>query len=286
MFGRMANGWALAKQSWRVLMLDMELLLFPLISGFCCLLVMASFVVPLVRSGYLEVLLNDGQINQEQLDSPVVYVILFAFYFVNHFVIVFFNSALISCAIIRFQGGNPTLSDGLSAASRRLPQIAAWALVSATVGLILKVIESQSKRMGQIVAAILGTGWAIASYFVVPVLVVEKTGPIEALKRSATILRKNWGESLVSNFGVGLLTFIPSFAAFLVLMGGIVAIVSEHIVLGIILIVIAIISILLISLVSATLTSIVIAALYLFASRGEAPEQIDQSLLENAFAHR
>lgn len=286
MFERMSNGWALTRQSWRVLMLDKELLLFPLISGFCCLLVLGSFAAPLYGTGYFETVMNDGQIDQQALDNPLVYVVLFAFYFVNYFVIIFFNSALIACAIIRFQGGNPTLSDGLSAASKRLPQIVAWALVSATVGLILKIIESRSKKVGQIVAGLLGAVWSIATYFVVPVLVVEKAGPVDAFKRSTSILRKSWGEALVSNFGIGLLTFIPTFLAFLVLAGGIFAIVTEKVVLGVLLIVCALFSILLISLISATLNSIVIAALYLFAAQGKVPEQMDRSLLENAFANR
>lgn len=286
MFERISNGWALTKQSWRVLMLDKELLLFPLISGFCCLLVLGSFALPLYGVGYFELVMNDGQVDQEALNNPLVYIVLFAFYFVNYFVIIFFNSALISCAIIRFQGGNPTLSDGLSAACKRLPQIAAWALVSATVGLILKIIESRSEKAGQIIAGILGTVWSITTYFVIPVLVVEKAGPVDAFKRSASILRKSWGEALVSNFGIGLLTFIPTFLAFLVLAGGVIAIVAEKVVLGVILVVGGVFSMLLISLISTTLSSIVIAALYLFAAEGEVPEHMDRSLLKNAFANR
>src|SRR5690606_12496005 len=125
MFDRISNGWSLAMQSWEVLKLDKELLLFPLISGFSCLMVLASFVIPLYSTRYFEAVMSDGgQITQD----PVAWVTLFAFYFVNYFVIVFFNTALISCAIIRFRGGNPTVIDGLRAASNRLPQIAAWAL--------------------------------------------------------------------------------------------------------------------------------------------------------------
>ena len=110
MFDRMANGWELTKQSFRVLILDKELLLFPLFSGFSCLIVLASFAVPLWNSEYAGVVLNE----RAAPDDALAYVILFAFYFVNYFVIVFFNSALIACAIIRFNGGNPTLGDGFS----------------------------------------------------------------------------------------------------------------------------------------------------------------------------
>src|SRR4051812_5557585 len=50
MFERMARGWALMKQSWQVLRLDKELMLFPILSAIACLLVMASFALPLVVS--------------------------------------------------------------------------------------------------------------------------------------------------------------------------------------------------------------------------------------------
>ena len=43
-----------------------------------------------------------------QAYGPWVYGFLFAFYFCNYFVIVFFNAALVSCALIRFNGGEPT----------------------------------------------------------------------------------------------------------------------------------------------------------------------------------
>src|SRR5260370_20607117 len=116
------------------------------------------------------------------------YVVAFAFYFCNYFVIVFCNAALVSCAMLSFHGHKPTLADGFRAASSRLPQILAWALVSATVGVLLKVIENAHEKVGQFVSALLGTAWTVMTYFVVPVLVVEKVGPFEAIGRSMPVL--------------------------------------------------------------------------------------------------
>ena len=47
MFERISNGWQLAKESWNVLRQDKELVVFPLLSGIACLLVVASFLVPI-----------------------------------------------------------------------------------------------------------------------------------------------------------------------------------------------------------------------------------------------
>ncbi len=282
MFERIANGWELAKASWQVLKLDKELLVFPLMSGIACLFVLASFALPLWNSPYAGMVLEDGKPPQDVL----AYVILFAFYFVNYFVIVFFNTALIACAIIRFRGGDPTVSDGLQAAGSRLPQIVAWALVSATVGLILRVIESRSEKAGQIAAALLGGAWSIATYFVVPVLVVEKADPLTAIKRSFAVLRKSWGESLSANFGIGIITFLCMLVAIVPLVLGGLALANGQMILGVLGLVCGLLAVMLVSLISSALSSIVIGALYLYAADGEVPQQFDAQALRGAFVTR
>src|SRR5262249_26298023 len=154
------------------------------------LLVLAAFVTPLVA---IPGLLDFPENPQGQVQVPLwVYPVVFLYYFANYFVVIFFNSALIGCAVLRFQGEPAGLKDGLAIAASRLPQILEWALVSATVGFLLKLIESVHEKVGEIVSAILGTGWSIITYFVVPVLVVEKVGPFEAIMRSLSLLRKTW----------------------------------------------------------------------------------------------
>jgi len=192
MFDRISNSFAMARSSWQVLRTDKQLIFFPIVSGIGCFLVLLSFALPFIaHPQWLDFINNNAQRRQP---PPWVYIVAFAYYFCNYFVIVFCNAALISCAIVRFNGGTPTLADGFRAAASRLPQIVAWALVSATVGVILKAIENANEKAGQFISAILGTAWTVLTYFVVPVLVVEKTGPLDAIKRSMSILRKAWGK--------------------------------------------------------------------------------------------
>jgi hypothetical protein len=277
MFERISRGIELTKQSLQVLREEKSLVVFPLFSGIACAIVFASFAVPLWASGYFEGVMDNGKIQQD----PLAYVLLFLFYFVNYFVIVFFNSALISCAIVRFYGGDATVAGGLSAAMARLPQIAGWALVSATVGVILKLIESRSEKAGQIAAGLLGAAWTIVTYFVVPVLVVERVGPITAVKRSFAILRKTWGESLVANFSVGLVVFAASLVALVPAVLGLAVGNTAAIVTGIS---VTVVLLIVISLVSAALNTIIIAALYLYAAEGKVPPQFDERLLRAAYS--
>jgi hypothetical protein len=258
-------------------MMDKELLVFPLLSGFACLVVLASFAVPLADSDYLRTIKDERTAPQD----PVAYVILFLFYFVTYFIIVFFNAALVACAIIRFRGGDPTLADGFRGAFARLPQIFGWALVAATVGLILKIVESGSKRFGEIVAGLLGMAWSAVTYFVVPVLVVEKVGPGTAIKRSLDVLRKTWGEALTANFGIGLIVFFAILAA---MIPGVLGWLSGNGAVMIIGVGISVVLVILISLASSAMSTIVIAALYEYATEGQSPPHFDLGALRSAFA--
>jgi uncharacterized protein DUF6159 len=280
MFDKMANGWELMKASGRVLRLDKELLVFPFLSGLSCLLVLGSFALPLFFSGAMAI---DENAAGQAVHNPLAYVVLFAFYFCNYFVIVFFNSALVACAIIRFNGGDPTLSDGFQAAANRLPQILGWSLVSATVGFVLKIVESRSEKLGTFMAGLLGLAWSIATFFVVPVIVVEKVGPIDAIRRSGAILRRAWGESFVANQGIGLFIFLFMLLACLPAGLGIATRVPALMIAGIAITAVAVI---VLSAISAALHTILLAAIYVFAADGRVPDQFDQGTLQNAFARR
>jgi hypothetical protein len=283
MFDKISNGFSLVGSTWRVLLKDKHLLLFPMISGFLFMLVVASFVVPLA------VLVDWNQVGNQMAKNnnrpPVwVYPVTFAFYFCTYFVIIFCNSALISCALIRFNGGTPRLADGFRMAFARLPQIFAWALVSATVGVLLKVVENIHEKVGEIVASLLGTAWSIMTYFVVPVLVVEKTGPVEAVGRSLSILRKAWGEALVGNLGLNFVMFLLALPIVLLIIVGAYMFAQGSAALGLALIIVAGIGFLIHTAIGAALHTIHLAALYQFATTDRVPDGFDRNVMASAFA--
>jgi len=278
MFERISNSFALARSSWQVLRTDKKLVVFPILSGVCCILVLISFLAPLLiaQPAWLQ---GNGDI------PPWMIGVAFAFYFVNYFIIVFFNAALVSCALLHFHGETPTLGDGLRAAASRLPQILAWALVSATVGMILKVIENAHEKAGEIVSAILGTVWTVITYFVVPVLVVEKVGPIQAVKRSVAILKQTWGDALVGKFGIGLFILLMSLPGILLLVVGI-ALAAEAGALALPLVLLGILYLIGMAAVSSALNGIFRTALYQYAAYGETPPGYDRAMMAGAFARK
>ncbi len=280
--GKIKTSWQIAKQCWRVLMLDSELVLFPVMSGAALLLVMASFFVPLWQSGALQAAAEHHQ-HVTTTQDPLVFAAYFAFYLVSYFIIIFFNSALVACAMIRLRGGNPTVGDGLRAASKCLPAILGWALLSAVVGMIIQAIEERVGLLGRLVVGFIGLSWAIASYFVIPTIVTENVGPVEALKRSAAIIKKTWGETLTVQVGLSVVGFAAGLVAMVVIVGG-GALMPESPVLGGSVMALGVIAFFVGIVVTATLHAILTAALYLYAADGKVPENFDNDLLKNAFA--
>jgi hypothetical protein len=204
---------------------------------------------------------------------------LFLFYFANYFIVVFFNAAIVACAAARMSGGNPTIGDGLRAATARLPVIFGWALVCATVGLLLRVIEDRSDKIGRIAAGLLGMAWTVVSFLVVPVLVIENKGPIAALKDSTTLLKKTWGEQLVSNFSFGtIFTLLALPAIGLIFLGAYLG--SAPILF--LCIGVAVIYFIALALVQSALQAIFQTALYLYARDGQVPDGFHAEVLGTA----
>jgi hypothetical protein len=276
---KIARTWSLMSSCWQVLKQDKELLIFPLISGTCCLLLLASFAAPLYLTNHWQPPSRDAATAQQ----VAYYGTLFLFYVCNYFIVVFFNAAIVACATIRLSGGNPTIGDGFRAAAGHLPVIAGWAVVSATVGLVLRLIEDRSEKIGRFVGGLLGAAWTIVSFLVVPILVVENKNPLSALKESASLLRKTWGEQLVGNFSFGLIFFVLAIPAFIIIvlgfLTGSIAGIAACIVLGVIYLIV-------LALVQSALQAIFQAAVFLYARDGQIPAGFDSNLLGNAMTTR
>lgn len=277
MFARFAQSWSLVKASASVLRSDKELLLFPLLSGVASLIVIASFFIPAVLGGVFT-----GR-EKGELDL-VMYAVLFAFYVVQYFVIIFFNSALVGAALIRLRGGDPTVADGFRIALSKLPAILGYAVISATVGMILRALQERAGFIGRFVVGLIGMAWTVASFLVVPVLVNNDVGPIDAVKRSAELLKKTWGQNLIGNTGIGLVFGLALFA--LILVGGTLAALAGGngmSTLAIAIGVVAFVAVLMLILIQAALQGVYSAALYRYAAEGEAGAGFGQDMVANAF---
>ncbi len=284
-FGNISHTWELMGQSWQVLKQDKEMLIFPLVSGICCLLVIASFAVPMFMTDSWmppQAAAEEGQ-TVTTAQQVAYYAKLFLFYFCNYFVIIFFNSAVAGCAAMRMNGGDPTISDGFRMAFSRIHAILGWALVSATVGLILRAIEDKNEKIGAIVSGLLGTAWTLISFLVLPILVIENAGPFAALKKSTGLLKKTWGAQIGANFSFGLIFFLLMIPAFVV---GFLGFMSQSTVILVLCLAVAVIYGIALSLIDSVLGVIFQTALYYFAENGSAPQGFDARLLNDSVTQK
>jgi hypothetical protein len=171
-----------------------------------------------------------------------------------------------AAAMIRLNGGNPTISDGLKVANENLRRIAGWALVSATVGLLLRAIAERFGWVGRIIAGIAGAAWGVVTYLVVPVLIFEKIGPWAAVKRSGSLLRQTWGEAAGGYLTLGGIFLLLALPGLLFILLGAVLGSGIGVIVGL---AIAIVYWLILALLGSAAQSILVTALYRYATTGK-----------------
>jgi len=277
--GRFARSLDLAKASWSVVKTDKELLLLPVMSVAAMIVILGSLAVPVAVIGGF----TSGTVPSDPGTGTMLGALLF--YVVAYFIALFFNTALVGAAMMRMDGVNPRLSDGLRIAWDRVGRIFAYACIAATVGLVLRSIEQRVGWLGRIVVKLIGAGWALATFLVVPVIVTRDVGPIEAVKESADLLRRTWGENIIGNVGLGLVFGLAYFGlvivAVLLLMAAAQSGSGAFIVLVIALGVLAFVTL---AALHATMQGVYSAALYRYATEHTAPlPGFGPELLEHAF---
>src|SRR5882762_5517472 len=205
MMGKFSRSWQLVMQSFAILRSDKQLMLFPVLSAVSCFILTAAIATGgafLLLPARAAAIAAGERFNPNQ--SPMFLLGMFTLYVVNYFVIVFFNVALVGVANSRLMGGTWTFKDGLELAWERKGTILQWALVAATVGVLLRTLEERLGLIGRIIMKIIGIVWTLACYFVVPVLAFEDLSPIDAVKRSAKLFRDTWGEKVIGGFSLSL----------------------------------------------------------------------------------
>jgi len=208
--------------------------------------------------------------------NPALYVLGFVLYLALAFVAIYCNAAVIGIAMKRLGGEDASLHDGIALANAHLPAIAAWSLVTATVGMVLRAIQSSDNPIARILAGLAGVAWTVLTFFVLPVLLFEKVGVGNAMKRSASIFRQRWGEQFIGNASIGLALLLAAIPVF-VLAGLVTAAIPA---LGILLIVLAVGAFVALS---GALSGVFNAALYRFATTGEVGGGFSEQDLATAF---
>jgi hypothetical protein len=277
--GRWERSKQLAGASWGVLRQDKELMALPLISGMASLIIGATFLYPLYLSADTKDVAGTTQLEMK----PVGYLVLFLMYLVLAYVTIFFKTALLCGADERMRGGEPSLGTALSGALGRAGKILPWAIVTATVSVILRSLEERAGLLGRIVIGLVGVAWAVVTFLVLPIVVFENVGVGTAIKRSAEMLKRTWGENLIVNLGIGLISMVLVLPAIAIVVGAAFT-GSAPIIVGAV--ALAVVWFIAVSCWSSAMTAVFQLALYRYATQAPLPSEFAQVNLAEAFGHK
>jgi hypothetical protein len=282
------RSWMITKLTFGVINKDRELLGFAFLSFLFSVIFSVAMIVPSIVPTVM-----DNGLSTESLEI-YQYVIIFLTYFGLAFIATFFNACVVYTTKVRFEGGNATFGESVRFAMSRIGIIVQWSLISASVGLLLRILHDLASRLGKIgeivaniVIGLLGMAWSVLTIFVVPVLVYEGLGPIDAIKKSAEVIKKTWGENIIRAIGLGLvqlLVFAVIIAFAFALSYGLGMVFSVYgVAIGVCL---GLVLLLLAGLIFMVANTIFNTVLYVYANQNSIPEGFTEPVVREAFKQK
>ncbi len=271
--GRLSRSWRLTRAAWQVVRDDRALLT---LGGLSVVTGGIGLALIFVLSGSF----RHGHLKGDQI---ALFALILAYPLT--FLSVFLNTAIAAAAAAALEGRRLTLGQALAVPVRRIGAVAVWALIAAVVGFVLEQAASRLPLGGSIAARLVGLGWSLASLFAVPILALEGCSAPEALKRSAHVVKKRWGEGIGGNLiigawmGLAMLGVIVVFAVGAVATNDVPAVRDAIIVVG----VLALAAVLALQLLVRQTFAV---ALYRYATTGDAAGPFDAGDLQSPFRRR
>jgi len=281
------RSWAITRTSFGLIGKDKEMIWFPILSAIFSIIFTAALIVP---TFVLQIVEKAG--GNRLVVGPLQWIVLFVTYFGLSFIATFFNVCVVHTTRVRLSGGDATFLDSIKFAFSRAHLILAWSLVSASVGLFLRVLDGLAERSGligkillSILRAILAAAWAITTVFVVPAMVYKDLGPFDAIRDSIDTLKRTWGESLVRHYGLGLASFLCALPCVLIMVAGI-AVAPSIPVVGLAVLALGALALLAVIILFGVANTVFNTVLYHWATNRSTPEGFDQDLLSGTFTQR
>ncbi len=290
-----SRSWSLFQSSWSIVRSEPSLLWFPVLSALFVIVVSAILFALLggiiaFNPSLQQTIVDAAQsADQEGGGSPLLtiagFVLLFLYYLIVGGIATYFATGMAGAALRRLDGHDTSFGEGIAIANSRLGTILGFSAIAATVGVLLSLLRNNrngGNAAGAILAAIGGLAWNVATFLVVPVIADRQISPIDAIKESALLLRKTWGEQLVGSGGLGAIFGLASMAVILVF--GWLAILAIDVAGAFwTLIAFGIVVLIVLSVLSSTLSGIYKAAVYRYAARHQVAPQFDAALIQGAF---
>ena len=200
-------------QAFNALKKDTRVLLVPLIA----MLVNIVFFVGFIISWILLI----PAMNIYNATNTVDFVLGAVLYLAFACTQVFSQAILMSAANDIFEGKPADLSAAVRKAFSRFGSLFLFAVLEATVGLILRAIAERLQGIGgALLRFIGGLAWSIASYFAIPGILFDGLSPFKSIGESGRLIKAKWGTAMRVNVAAGALLALAIFASFGSIMGG------------------------------------------------------------------
>lgn len=267
-------------QSLNLLRKDKEIVLFPVISAVASTVLLALFVGSLWLAGIVGTKGEEVVMNNDGL----FYGALFIFYVISYFIVTYFRVGLTAVVYERINGRDIDFKAGMSKAAKISGKIFVWSLLSATVGLILQIISDRSKWLGKLVAGLFGAAWGLMTFFIAPTLLLDDVSVWQSVKNSGNIFRQTWGETLITNVSLGLVSFVAIISSLVVyaILGVAFASAGFGVAGFLVICVLAVLTVMAIAILSSCLSEIFKVALYSYARFGIIAEGFSPELIIGA----
>jgi len=285
---RVSAGSQLARQCWDLLRQNREWLKIPLLSAVGVTIVTVVFGI---LSAFVYAVLG----NRSSSTMNAVGIIgLFLYYFATYSIVIYSETALVSVVMMKIQGkkDNPVAADGFAVANQRIPAIIGFAALSATVGVIARMISGSGREsknlvvmiLASILASIVQAAWSIMTLMVTPVIAMENEGALTAISRSWALFKQTWGEQMVGRFSLGFFGCLLTLAAMApgALITGLGGLIASPVI-TIVGVAVLLIGIALISLLTNAASGIFKAVMYQYATAGNTGGLLDEAEVRAAF---
>lgn len=284
MFPSISRSWQLVKASWAFLRTNKSFVMFPILSAVATLI---AVVVLLLPASIVMGIFSAAADTSSGGDGTSIFglVLLFFFYLVMYTISIYFNVALTGAILKEMEGVDVNVGYGLSVANSKLGRIIEYAAISATVGVILKMLENKGGIVGFLFSSLGGIAWSLGTFFIVPLMIVEDKGVFDLIKDSVSLLKRTFGEQIAGGAGVGLIVTLASVA--LILVGVVLGSLFQNS--GVLLMLlggILVVGFVVIILIGSMLSAVYKVMVFRWAQTGEMPGGVDESMLRNAFRSR
>lgn len=198
-----------------------------------------------------------------------------------------FHAALSASVMTIIQQEKFTLAAGFAIMKKRFFHLVSWAFMMVFGRIIIRTAENwydswpQTKIATQFFS---GLKWKVATYFVLPMMVMENKNGIRAIKHSAHIIKTKWGTELIATARINFVLFVAKIMALLPLMISVAMGDKTTVLIGS---AITVILFLLMSIIYSATQLVLISALYLFATnQTHSTHYFSDALLQSAFQRK